>query len=324
MYKFRFSQDTNEKFDPRLSLFWVFCVYLTGATLAAILIQSLLGNDIDAICDDAVNCMSINGLFNIVSFLFFPFLYLFYYEKRDMSTFSSQKADLKAQWFLIIIGLFALLACYPALIKIKELTELVFTSEAYLSAEKTALGGYFDGFYSRFKTSETYQEEVINTMISVTNPLEIGLLFLVVAVIPAISEEFFFRGVLQNITMKIGANPHVAIWLVGILFSTMHFSLTDFIPRVLMGALLGYVYYYSKNFWVPVAIHFLNNALTIINLRAVKAGDLALDIEKESQFTLVHLILSLAFCLLIMWQFKSRSQKTLNSVVREPDDGNGV
>lgn len=105
--------------------------------------------------------------------------------------------------------------------------------------------------------------------------LLIGLL--VIAVIPGIGEEFVFRGLLQPSLHKRLGNIHVAIWISAILFSAMHMQFFGFVPRVLLGALFGYLYYWSGNFWIAVFAHFVNNAFSVLMLYFYQQGVSELD-----------------------------------------------
>lgn len=87
-------------------------------------------------------------------------------------------------------------------------------------------------------------------------------LFLI-AVIPAIGEELMFRGVFQRILNDWTKNMHIAIWISAILFSAMHMQFYGFLPRMLMGALFGYIFYWSGSLWIPILAHFVNNALAV-------------------------------------------------------------
>jgi membrane protease YdiL (CAAX protease family) len=87
-------------------------------------------------------------------------------------------------------------------------------------------------------------------------------LFLI-AVIPAIGEELMFRGVFQRILNDWKKNIHIAIWISAILFSAMHMQFYGFLPRMLMGALFGYIFYWSGSLWIPILAHFINNALAV-------------------------------------------------------------
>lgn len=89
---------------------------------------------------------------------------------------------------------------------------------------------------------------------------------MVMAVCPAITEEFFFRGALQRLIGKWSHNPHLVIWSVAILFSAFHLQFYGFIPRMLLGAYFGYLLLWSRSIWVPVFAHFVNNATAVIGM----------------------------------------------------------
>lgn len=101
-----------------------------------------------------------------------------------------------------------------------------------------------------------------------------GLLMnlVIMAVIPAVGEELIFRGCLQRIFCKWIASPHVCIWLVAIIFSAIHMQFYGFLPRMLIGALFGYLYFWSKNIYVPIFAHFLNNASVTV-MAFIYSGD---------------------------------------------------
>ena len=94
---------------------------------------------------------------------------------------------------------------------------------------------------------------------------------LLMAVLPAIGEELTFRGVLQRLfTSRLIASsphrliPHTAIWCSAILFSAIHLQFYGFIPRMLMGALFGYMLVWTGSLWIPILMHFTNNAVAVI------------------------------------------------------------
>ncbi|MGV8092192.1 MAG: lysostaphin resistance A-like protein [Mangrovibacterium sp.] len=95
-----------------------------------------------------------------------------------------------------------------------------------------------------------------------------GLLFnlLMIAVIPALGEEFLFRGVIQKIFTTMTRNHHWGIWISAFLFSALHMQFYGFVPRMLLGGLFGYMLVYSGSLWLPVISHFVNNALGVFFL----------------------------------------------------------
>jgi len=87
---------------------------------------------------------------------------------------------------------------------------------------------------------------------------------LVMAFMAALSEEIFFRGLLQQMFIKNKVNVHVAIVVTAVLFSAFHLQFFGFIPRMFLGIILGYLYYLTQNLWVSIIAHFFNNAFAVV------------------------------------------------------------
>ena len=98
---------------------------------------------------------------------------------------------------------------------------------------------------------------------------------LLMALLPAMAEELTFRGVLQHIftPRTCTRTPHIAIWATAIIFSAIHCQFYGFIPRMLLGAVFGYALVWSGSMWLPILMHFTNNALAVVvYFTAHKAG----------------------------------------------------
>jgi len=93
---------------------------------------------------------------------------------------------------------------------------------------------------------------------------EFLLTLLTVAILPAVGEELVFRGVLQRQIQLSTGSPLLAIWLAALLFSLVHFQFAGFLPRLLLGAGLGYLFYWTNSLWVPIVAHFFNNGFQIV------------------------------------------------------------
>lgn len=85
----------------------------------------------------------------------------------------------------------------------------------------------------------------------------------VMAVLPAVGEELMFRGVVQQKLRQQTKNAHLAIWITAIIFSAIHMQFEGFLARLTLGAALGYLFYWTKNLWIPIIAHFLVNGLQI-------------------------------------------------------------
>ena len=102
------------------------------------------------------------------------------------------------------------------------------------------------------------------TQFTTTTRFLIGLL--VIAVVPAISEELVFRGVIQRNLVQWFGSRHLGIWAAATIFSAIHFQFFGFVPRLVLGVLLGYLYEWSGNILVPMAAHFTQNAFQLVLL----------------------------------------------------------
>src|SRR5690606_41008432 len=115
-----------------------------------------------------------------------------------------------------------------------------------------------------FQESEARAVSLTSIVLSFSKSGHLILAILTMAVIPGILEEFFFRGLVQGQFQKIMKNPHYAIFLTASLFSLMHLQFYGFIPRLLLGLLFGYLFFWSKNIWYPVTAHALSNLIAIV------------------------------------------------------------
>lgn len=106
---------------------------------------------------------------------------------------------------------------------------------------------------------------------------------IMIAVLPAVFEELLFRGALQKILVDWVKQPHVAIIITAFLFSLVHLSFYGFLSRMMLGIVLGYLYYYGKNIALNMLMHFINNGVAITAMFwAVKKGQSAKDSMDES------------------------------------------
>jgi membrane protease YdiL (CAAX protease family) len=102
---------------------------------------------------------------------------------------------------------------------------------------------------------------------------------LVIAVVPAVGEELLFRGLIQNTFFKIMKNPHAAIWFSAFLFSVFHMQFYGVVPRILLGALFGYLYYFSGHLGYAMLAHFVNNGFMITMVYLSQIGVIDYDMD---------------------------------------------
>jgi membrane protease YdiL (CAAX protease family) len=134
-----------------------------------------------------------------------------------------------------------------------------FLNFIYYFNQQMVLPAALSGLENRLQEMEQGAAQLTEAMLSADNFG--GLIFnvVLVCVLTAIGEEFMFRGVLQNLFGRVIRNSHAVIWTVAVLFSAFHLQFYGFLPRLLLGAYMGYLLYYTKTIWMPVLAHFTNN-----------------------------------------------------------------
>lgn len=161
---------------------------------------------------------------------------------------------------------------------------------------------------STFKPLEEMAEMMTERLLVMDTPAELVVNLLFIALLPAIAEEFAFRGVLQALLAKASGNIHVGIWLSALVFSAIHAQFYGFLPRVVLGALLGYLLIHSGSIWAAVLAHFSNNALLVIGSYFHQREILELEgLEAGSTEILPLLAMSIIF-VGIMWFYIKHSK----------------
>ncbi|MDB4538969.1 CPBP family intramembrane metalloprotease [bacterium] len=122
--------------------------------------------------------------------------------------------------------------------------------------------------------------EMVRNLLLAEQPHELWFNLLTIAVIPAIGEELIFRGILQKKLDEQLKNPHLAIWLAALIFSAIHMQFQGFLSRMLLGGILGYMYHWTGNLWVPIFAHLVNNAVQIIGQYFFQKGMIETNIDQ--------------------------------------------
>jgi membrane protease YdiL (CAAX protease family) len=153
---------------------------------------------------------------------------------------------------------------------------------------------------------EDKSDNLIESLIAAkTFPVLILNLFLI-AVLPAAGEELIFRGVFQKIFYKLFRSGHLAIWFSAILFSTLHFQFFGFIPRLILGLVFGYLFFWSGTLWMPVVSHFVNNAFPVFLSYIQDKGHLNTQTDFPLWQQAITMMLSVAICMVILCYFRGK------------------
>lgn len=182
----------------------------------------------------------------------------------DHRPFRWLKMDRKSGWDIMVLAIVIMLCAIPGINLLAALNNALVLPdsmrfiEEYLRQmeEEAAL------LTERFLQADDIWGLFIN----------IGLM----ALLPAIAEEMSFRGVLQQL---LGGRTHVAIWLTAFIFSAIHMQFYGFVPRMLMGALFGYMFVWTGSLWVPIVMHFVNNGIAVLCYYILSREGVEMDIN---------------------------------------------
>lgn len=122
------------------------------------------------------------------------------------------------------------------------------------------------------------------------------LTFALVAILPGICEELFFRGfLLQGIRKKF--SDRFSIVLVGVLFGLLHFDPYRFFPVTLLGIFFGYIVVKTGSIFPGMIAHMTNNTLVLLLLvyatQKVQESNHPLSPPSPEDFPLLQLIIAL-------------------------------
>jgi membrane protease YdiL (CAAX protease family) len=133
---------------------------------------------------------------------------------------------------------------------------------------------------------------------------------IIIALLPAITEEFFFRGALQQFLRLQLKNIHAAIWITAIIFSAFHGQFFGFFPRLFLGALLGYVCVYTSSIWPAILMHFVNNFIAVLLVHYHLDEGQSIIFAEDYQFPIAVVIASMILTVAIIYfMFKQNDKK---------------
>lgn len=86
----------------------------------------------------------------------------------------------------------------------------------------------------------------------------------VIGILPALCEEFFFRGAILALCRKALSNWHLAVMLSAAIFSFLHLEFEAFLPRFILGAIIGALFVVTRSIWAAVIFHIANNVAVVV------------------------------------------------------------
>ncbi len=176
--------------------------------------------------------------------------------------------------------------------------------------EGMSLGTYFSDLEEWMRNSQDLNDQMTTRFLAGTSASTLIVNLIIMAVMPAIGEELLFRGLIMNWFSKVISNIHINILITAIIFSAIHMQFYGFIPRMLLGMLLGYSVYWTKSLWAPILLHFINNGVTVVTFyyyNVNNPGEDIKDLATSSTNTMV--IVSVAMSSFVLWLFYNNRVK---------------
>jgi len=227
--------------------FFLFFLFTSGLILGMFIL--FLGFDMDSLYKSANTIRMSQAVTTTCMFLLpsIAFAYICYQKPKQFLKLAPEK-----DWHILLLAVLIIVCIQPFANCLSYYNQQMVFPESLQSLEEW------------MRRQEDASQRVFKLLFAERSVMDIVFNLLLVSVLAGVAEEFFFRGCLQQIMRKITGSGHAAVWITAIIFSIIHFQFYGFIPRVILGALLGYLFLWSSRLWVPVIVHMLHNAIVAI------------------------------------------------------------
>ncbi|QRR01978.1 CPBP family intramembrane glutamic endopeptidase [Dyadobacter sandarakinus] len=229
--------------------------------------------------------MLLQGTVHFFSYLLPALVYWYYIERRSAADFNIKKHPSLHVWLLSFI---LVLVFIPINSKFIEWNAAMKLPDAWSGLE----------VWMREKEDQLTRMTAFLTSYKQFSQLLIALF--VVVLLPAFGEEVLFRGVIQTKLLRQWRNPHIAIWVSAAIFSAIHFQFYGFLPRMLLGAVFGYLYFWTGNLSIAILAHFVNNGFVLIMMYLHNIGIVEVNIEENESLPGALIGASLVISLIIL------------------------
>lgn len=231
-------------------LFLVAAGMIIFSALGTLIAGVCYGTDLSALTphQQASYYRILQGFASVGTFILPALLFSYFADKK---LFTYNQMDRVPNYMLTDIVIILSLALLPVVMCLAE-----WNDSLHLPAALQKVDNWM-------RTMDEKNEGIVKLM---TVDYRVGILLvniLIMGALPAIGEELLFRGTIQPFLHKWIKNPHWAIWITAFIFSAIHFQISGFIPRFLLGAYLGYLFYWSGSLWLPILAHFMHNSLSL-------------------------------------------------------------
>lgn len=132
-------------------------------------------------------------------------------------------------------------------------------------------------------------EKTFGNLLQADTVPEMLLVVVVVSIVPAISEEFMFRGYIQR-SFEFKMKPFWAAIITAVFFSFYHFNPYGILPLAALGLYFGFAAYMSESLVIPIFLHFINNFFAVMLYFTIGEDELITSNIAESEALNSHII----------------------------------
>lgn len=250
--------------------------------LAVLMVVTSLGGDgdlgkIDLTNPTMVMVLKITQVISVIFLFIAPTLFFVFFTSEKRLRY------LKLNTFNLAAGV----ATVTLVLTVMPFINWVGEINSYLS-----LPEFLSGVEQWMKAKEETLKELTGIFLQMNGIGDLIINLIVVALFAAVGEELLFRGAIQNVLVEWTNKKHLSVWITAILFSALHVQFYGFLPRMLLGVVLGYLYIWSGSLWLSVLFHFLNNGMAVVFAYLVSKGSLPEEAETiGSQGTPIYYVM---------------------------------
>ena len=248
-------------------------------------------NNITAYPEMRFPLMLIQGISAIITFIVVPLFYIKIYKisYHELTGWGKPIHPLALTAIIIMV-----LAVFPLLSMVYEWN----------------MGWQFpDAFHQWAATQEEQMKIMTEFLLVMDNPIDLIIALLVIAIIPGIGEELLFRGLIQTQLSFAIKNMHIVIWLTAFIFAAIHMQFFGLIPRMLLGAIFGYIFYWSGSIKYAMVAHAVNNGFQVIVTYIMAQSDSEFNLDEQTSFPIYITVISIFITSAILYYLHTIFQK---------------
>lgn len=304
--------NTYLKYQPPVIQFFAFLAIAAGFFLVDYAISSFFFNDIGNVLLDKNTTVSpaliskfkwAQLIGSVVSFIVPALLFGYYSSPKALPYVGLQRTVVPA----LLLASVVLLFCIQPFVG--------WLGEVNSHAK-------FGSLQKSLEEMEAVYNRALKVFLKMKNFGDLLINLLIMALLPAIGEELFFRGALQKSLLRLSEKPWLAILISSAVFGLLHGTFFKLLPIFTLGLLLGTVYHITRNLWYTITIHFINNAFAVLSVYYADSSTILKKLASDDfSIPLYTAVISLIITGGILYFIKRRSEGTLpESIISDDND----